>query len=369
MSTALRSRRGIDSLPRPVVTLLSSLAGIVIALLICGVMLLITGKDPIGAYRTIIETGTTGNKLLEMLKRSTPLMLSATAVAIGFKMKLFNIGVEGQYLFAALIAAEAASHISAPPVVHVAATLAVAMAAGAFWASLAAILKVTRGINEVISTIMLNFISLSVMQWLFDNYMRDDSDGGLNVKTTVIAPSGRIPDIVAGRLNGTWLIALFVVFVYWLVIFRSTFGFRLRASGLNATAAQTAGIAASKMIIIAMLLSGSVAGLVAMQSVLGENFGYGPTATPTQFGFAGIAVALLGRNHPAGIVVAAMLFGFLDSTSAVLQLSGIPNSIVKVIQAVVVITVVIVNEATSRYMDRRTAERTAAELRAEKVSA
>lgn len=355
-------------MPRSIVTLLSSLAAIFLALAICGVMLLITGKDPIAAYRTILETGLTGNKLLETLKRSTPLMLSATAVAIGFKMNLFNIGVEGQYLFAALIAAEASTHISAPPVLHVLLTLVVASAAGAFWASLAAILKVTRGINEVISTIMLNFISLSVLQWLFDNFMRDDSDGGLNVKTTEIAPSGQIPDIVDGRLNGMWLIALVVVFGYWLLVFRSRFGFRLRSSGHNPVAARTAGIAANRMIIIAMLLSGSVAGLVAMQSVMGEYFGYGPTATPTQFGFAGIAVALLGRNHPIGIVAAAILFSFLDSTSAVLQLSGIPNSIVKVIQAVVVITVVIVNEATARYMRRATAERTAVLLRVDSAT-
>ena len=359
----------LDSLPRSAIILLSSLAAVVLALLICGLMLLVTGKDPIAAYRTILETGSTGTKLLEMLKRTTPLILSATAVAIGFKMNLFNIGVEGQYLFAALIAAESATHISAPPVLHVLVVLAIACAAGAFWASIAAILKITRGINEVISTIMLNFISLSVMQWLFDNYMRDDADGGLRVTTTEIAPSGRIPDIVDGRLNGMWLIALFVVFCYWLIVFRSKFGFRLRASGLNSKAAQTAGIAANRMIVMAMLLSGAIAGLVAMQSVLGDEYAYGPQATPTGFGFAGIAVALLGRNHPIGIVVAAMLFGFLDSTSAVLQLSGIPNSIVKVIQAVVVITVVIVNEATSRYMNRRTAEQTAAALRTEKALA
>lgn len=359
----------LDSLPRSAIILLSSLAAVVLALLICGLMLLVTGKDPIAAYRTILETGATGTKLLEMLKRTTPLILSAIAVSIGFKMNLFNIGVEGQYLFAALIAAESATHISAPPVLHVLVVLAIACAAGAFWASIAAILKITRGINEVISTIMLNFISLSVMQWLFDNYMRDDADGGLRVTTTEIAPSGRIPDIVDGRLNGMWLIALFVVFCYWLIVFRSKFGFRLRASGLNSKAAQTAGIAAKGMIVMAMLLSGAIAGLVAMQSVLGDEYAYGPQATPTGFGFAGIAVALLGRNHPIGIVVAAMLFGFLDSTSAVLQLSGIPNSIVKVIQAVVVITVVIVNEASSRYMNRRTAEQTAAALRTDRALA
>jgi simple sugar transport system permease protein len=116
------------------------------------------------------------------------------------------------------------------------------------------------------------------------------------------------------------------------------------------------------MTIIAMMLSGAVAGMVAMPSVLGEAYAYGPNATPIGFGFAGITVALLGRNHPVGIVVAALLFGFLDSTSAELQLADVPNSIVKVMQSIIVLTVVIVNEATIRRLNERTAEQARAEL-------
>ncbi|MBL6629891.1 MAG: ABC transporter permease, partial [Ilumatobacteraceae bacterium] len=111
-----------------------------------------------------------------------------------------------------------------------------------------------------------------------------------------------------------------------------------------------------RMVIAAMLISGAIAGLVAMYSVIGETYAYGPSATPTQFGFAGITVALLGRNHPIGIVIAALLFGFLDSASAVLQLADVPNSIVKVMQSIIVLAVVVVNEATIRRLNARTAE-------------
>lgn len=343
-------------------TITSSLLAVVIALTVCAALLAVTGKNPIDAYSTILETGASGNKLLEMLKRATPLIFSATAVAIGFKMNLFNIGVEGQYLFAALIAAEAGSRLEFPPVLHVSAIIVVAMIAGAAWASIAAVLKVSKNVHEVISTIMLNYIALSVIQWLFENFFRDDADGGLNVKTTLLPNSGRMPDLVTGRLNATFVIALVFIAVYWLVVYRSRFGFRLRASGLNPHAAATAGIDARRMTITALVLSGAVAGLVAMPSVLGEAFAYGPNATPTQFGFAGIAVALLGRNHPIGIIVAAMLFGFLDSTSAELQLAQVPNSIVKVMQAIIVLTVVIVNEATIRRMNIKTAEKARREL-------
>lgn len=340
-------------------TLASSLVAIVIALAICAALLLATGKNPWQAYSTIIETGMDSNKLLEALKRATPLIFSATAVAVGFKMNLFNIGVEGQYLFAALIAATVGARISLPAPLHVTVILLVAMIAGAAWASIAAVLKVGRGVHEVISTIMLNYVALSFIQWLFQSFFRDTEAEGLNVKTKLLAPSGRMPDIVDDRLGGMFIVALLTVFLYWVLVFKSRFGFRLRASGLNAGAARTSGIGANKMIVIALLVSGGIAGLVAMQSVVGEIYGYGQNATPTQLGFIGIAVALLGRHHPLGIVSAALLFGFLDSTSAELQLQEIPSSIVKLIQAITVLTVVIINEATIRWLNKRTAERTA----------
>ncbi len=345
-----------------IATVGGSLFAVVLALAICAVMLAITGKNALDAYSTIIETGTDTNKLLETLRRATPLIFSATAVAVGFKMNLFNIGVEGQYLFAALIAAEAGSWVGLPAPLHVSYILIVAMIAGAAWASIAALLKAYKGIHEVISTIMLNYIALAVIQWLFESFFREEIEGNLNVKTSILPDSARIPDIVDGRLNGMFLVALLVVAVFWVLVYRSRFGFRLRASGHNAAAASTAGISARHMIIISMLISGAIAGLVAMQSVLGEAFAYGPSATPIQYGFAGITVALLGRNHPIGIVIAAILFGFLDSTSAALQLADVPNSIVKVMQAIIVLTVVIVNEATIRRLNVRTAEQARAKL-------
>ena len=234
--------------------------------------------------------------------------------------------------------------------------------AGAAWASIAAVLKAYKDIHEVISTIMLNFIGLSVIQWLFENFFREDVEGVLNVKTEILPESARMPTFFDGRLSSVFLLALVVVAGYYVIVFRSRFGFRLRASGANPDAAQTAGISARTMIIVAMLISGAVAGLVAMKSVLSEAFAYGPNATPIQLGFAGITVALLGRNHPIGILLAAMLFGFLDSTSATLQLADIPSSIVRVMQGIIVLSVVITNEAAIRRLNVRTAERAQAQL-------
>lgn len=347
------------------ITLASSLSAVVLALAICAVLLAVTGKNPWQAYSTILHTGTEGDKLLEMMKRATPLIFSATAVAVGFKMNLFNIGVEGQYLFAALISAIVGSRINLPAPLHVTVILLVAMSAGAAWASIAAILKVTRGVHEVISTIMLNYVALSVIQWLFDTWFRDSSKSDLNVKTKILPRSAWMPDIVKGRLSSMFLIAILVVAVYWVVVFKSRFGFRLRASGLNAVAARTAGISSNRMIVSAILMSGAIAGLVAMPSVLGDIHAYGQ-GVPDGLGFAGIAVALLGRNHPVGIVAAAALYGFLESTAGALQIQHVPSSIIDVIKAIIVITVVIVNEAVTRSMNRRTAARTSSALQSAK---
>ena len=208
-------------------TLASSLLAVIIALGISAVMLFITGKDPVTAFTILTDTAQNTDKLLEMMRRATPLIFSATAVAIGFKMNLFNIGVEGQYLFAALMAAEAGSHISLPGPLHVAAILAVALISGAAWAGISAFLKVRKNIHEVISTIMLNYIALSFIQWIFNSFFRDDSVEGLNIKTTIIEESGRLPDLVEGRLNSMFIIALVVVAIFWVVVYRSKFGFKL----------------------------------------------------------------------------------------------------------------------------------------------
>ena len=343
------------------VTVASTVAAVTLALVLAGILLAVTGKNPIDAYAKMLDAGLEKNKLLEMVQRATPLMIAAVAVAIGFKMNLFNIGVEGQFLMGMFCAAVAGTYVRMPPVLHVTFCLVVAMTAGAAWAGIAAVLKVKKGVNEVIATIMLNAIALSVIDWLFQERFRYETPGNLDVKTKPLPTSAWMPDLVENRLNSFVFIALAVVALFWLVVYKSRFGFRLRASGANAVAARTAGISSNRMIITAMLMSGAVAGLAGMPSLLGNTHAYGPTR-PDGYGFNGIAVALLGRNHPFGIIVSALLFGFLDSVAGPLQIAKIPQSIVLVIKAIILITVVIVNEVVARRVAKRTADRTAAQL-------
>ena len=232
-----------------------------------------------------------------------------------------------------------------------------------------------RGVNEVIATIMLNSIALALIDWLFNDFFRYENPGNLDVRTKPLPTSAWMPTLftVTSKTDGGGsvstdvtsfvLIALLVVVAFWLLIYKSQFGFRLRASGGNAVAARTAGISSNRMILTAMLLSGGVAGLAGLPALLGTTHSYGPTR-PDGYGFNGIAVALLGRNHPAGIIISALLWGFLDATAGPLQIAKIPQSIILVIKAIILITVVIVNEVVNRKMAKRTADRTAAQLAA-----
>lgn len=349
------------------VILASSLAAVALSLVVGALVLWISGKDATALFEKMYDNLTSSAKLYEMVDRATPMIIAAVAVAIGFKMNLFNIGVEGQYLMGVFFAAVIGAKIHLPAVLHIAIIFVVALVAGSMWAAIAAVLKVTRGVNEVIATIMLNALALNLIDFLFSDYFRFES-ASLDVKTKPLPTTAWFPELVTGKLSAYILVALLVAFLYWLIVFKSRFGYRLRASGVNPGAARTGGIAANRMVMASMLISGALAGLVGLKYLLGDSHAYGFTR-PEGFGFSGIAVALLGRNHPAGIVVSAMLFGFLDSLNGPLQIAKIPTSIVFVIKAIIVLGVVIVNEVVSVKVARRTADRTAAQLAVAGVAA
>jgi simple sugar transport system permease protein len=355
-------------LQRAAVTAASSILAVGVALVISAIILLVTGKDPIKAFSTLFGAAGDTRVLQGMANRATPLMISAAAVAIGFKMNLFNIGVEGQMRVALLTTAVLGAAVDLPPVLHVTFCLIVAMAAGAAWSGIAGYLKVKRGVNEVISTIMLNFIALSLVAWAFDDFFRVESPTeSLLVKTKELPTSAWMPDLVDRRLNGMLIIAILVLVVFWVLIWKTKFGFRLRASGGNSGAARATGVNPKKMIFVSMLISGAFAGLVGMRALLGDVHAYQNNLAEQQ-GFNGIAVALLGRNHPLGIFFSAMLFGFLGEASGRLQLEDIPKEITVIMTGTIVLAVVIINEAVKRWDDRRIQRKAAAALEAERAT-
>jgi simple sugar transport system permease protein len=344
--------------------LVAPILALIIAFSLAALALLLVDINPIDAYREMLAFGTTTESLIITVNNAIPLFISALAVAIGFKMGLFNIGVEGAYLLAALFAAYVGALYSLPPVLHVASILLVAMAVGAFWAWIPAMLKVKRGVHEVISTIMLNYIAFALSAYLFLNVFSADT-GGLTVATALIPETGWVPTLnpVLGwlgivpragtELHGFLIMALLLGVGYHYLINRSRFGYDLRASGVNPSAANASGVDAKAMVIKTMLISGAVAGLVGMSPLLGFYHQY-PQDFPSLLGFSGIAVALLGRNNPIGMALGALLFGFMNRASLILDLVDVPKEIVTIIQGIVVLAVVIVYEVISRYVERRT---------------
>ncbi len=278
-------------------------------------------------------------------------------------MGLFNIGVEGQYLIAAPIAAWVGGVIDLPAFFHISVMLIVAMAVGGFWGWIPGELKVRRGVHEVISTIMMNFIAIGLGAYLLINFLQEESDS-LTVASPLIPESGRLPslnpvlealgvEVRAGFELGSFLfIAIILGFVYHLLVNRSRFGFDLRASGLNPPAARASGVDPNKMIVRTMVISGAIAGLVGMERVL-DFFHQYTSDFPRLLGFNGIAVALLGRNHPVGMAFGALLFGFMDRAALILDLRGVPREIVTIIQGIVVLAVVIAYEVIARLLERR----------------
>jgi len=356
VTSSLRLRRFALLLAAPLLALAISLIAVT-------VLLLAIGNDPGEAFRTMLRTGTQPNAVVDILNKGTFLYIAALAVAIGFKMNLFNIGVDGQYRLAALVAAGVGGAPGIPGFLRLPLILLAAVLVGALWAGIAAMLKVTRGVNEVLSTIMLNSIATAATAYLLQ-------DGGLGVITgntigtrpvpeagwfpsldpiarPVLAAFGLTPS-PSKQVYGFLVVAVLLGIGFWVLVNRTRFGFDLRATGANPSAAVASGINVKRMILISMLLSGAVAGLVGMPLLL-ESSGHNYSQNfPTGIGFTGIAVALLGRNSPIGIAFAALLWAYLDVTTAPLALFGISDKLSAIMQALILLAVVVAYEVVRR---------------------
>ncbi|UGY95190.1 ABC transporter permease [Streptomyces gobiensis] len=344
----LKTTKKFDT-ERVLLAVAAPVLAIVGALAITSVIIAATGRDPFHAYSVMINFGTTPESQVWIINKAIPYYLSAAAVAIGFRMHLFNIGVDGQYRMAAFFAAVVGGALTLPGIIQIPVILITAMLVGAVWAGIAGYLKTTRGVSEVISTIMLNSIGGLIIAYFLREGRLGEREGNL-VHTPDLPASSHfftIPTAVK-PIWGTVVIAILVGIGYWFVINRTRFGFDLRAVGASETAAQASGVSVKRMVVTSMVLSGAVAGLVGMPTLLNESYNYG-TDFPVGVGFTGIAIALLGRNHAVGMVLAALLWGFLERTGIRLEFEEFAQEIVGVMQGVIVLCVVIAYELVRRY--------------------
>ena len=351
-------------------TLIAPVLAVVFAIVVTTIILIAAG-DPVGDVWATIFSAPKPRNLVNIINSGSVLYLSALAAAVGFRMNLFNIGVDGQYRIAAFVAAWVAGEAWLPGILNVLLALVVAMLVGAMWAGIAGILRVTRGVSEVISTIMLNAIATALVAFML---RRVAVGGSNNITTTPIPESSRLEgfDIIPGAVNTVYTLALVAVLAgifYWALLGKTRFGFSLRATGQSESAAVAAGISVGRMIVYSMLISGAIAGLIGMPLLFGDSHSYGVTFQPG-LGFAGIAVALLGRNHPVGIAFGALLFAFLNEQANPLQIrAGVSDEIVNIIQGVIVLSVVIAYEVVRRYNNAAEQRKVAEQLAESKAHA
>jgi simple sugar transport system permease protein len=323
------------------VALLPAIA-ILLALIVGAVLMivsspLVNGFDPtlpLTAYQALaVGSFGSGNAIVNTLVNATPLILAGLAVGIGFKAGLFNIGAYGQFLVGAVSASIVAIALNnASPAVAIPLSLLAGMAGGLLWGFIPGFLKAFTGAHEVVTTIMLNFVAIQIVSYIISGPLR-----GAEVTFARTDPivAAELP-VMIGRNGHLGLIfAAIAVPVAWWLLYRSTIGFEIRTVGANPDAARYGGMLPKWITILAMSTCGLLAGLAGAGEILGE-VGYMPASYGTTVGFDAIAVALLGRAHPVGILFAGLLFGGMQAGAGLMQVqAGIPVQMVSVLQAVI----------------------------------
>jgi len=319
---------------------------VIAALVLGGLIMLATGVsvDAIGRSFVALFVGSMGSAgaISETLTAAAPLTLAGLGIALGFRAGLFNIGAEGQVIVGGMAAVIFGFSFAGLPIfIHLPLALLAGALAGALWASIAGWLRAATGAHEVITTIMLNLIAMRLVDYLLRSPFIQ-KEGRADPISKSVLPSAELPRLFdwvdpALRIHGgIILVVLAVIFVWWL-LFRTTIGFEFRASGLNPDAARYAGMRSGLIIVLVMALAGALAGLAGANQILGvlgrasPNFSGG-------VGFDAIAVALLGRSHPFGVLLAGLLFGALQAGGRQMQVSaGVSLDLISIIQALIII--------------------------------
>ena len=354
--------------------LLAVLVAFLIAVAVGSLIVVLYGENPVTVYRAILrfvfDSPTSFGTVLSI---ATPLIFAALAVAICFKGGLFNIGVEGQFLVGMVTASWAALTLDfLPGILHLAAVLLFACLGGMAYAAVPAVLKVTTGAHEVVTTIMMNGIAVSIVAYALNGPLKfTNAPPGQNVdlRTDIFKSSALVPDLghyfgVGKSANLSWLFPLAIVasVLVWFLFRRMRLGYEARAMGSSIGSARAGGISIGTVQIKLFLISGALAGLIGMQQVLAER-GALVQNYQAQLGFTGIAVAFLGQNNPVGIVFAAILWSVLSRGETALQIdTDVPREFVIILQGILIFCVVVVYQIAKRRLARRQLQRAGAEV-------
>jgi simple sugar transport system permease protein len=322
-------------------TVMLPLLAVLLALAAGGLILLVTGYDPLQAYAAMWEGvfGSTRN-FSEVLLKATPLIFTGMGIAVAFRCGVWNIGAEGQFYAGAVAATWVGVHGgSLPGVVLAPAVLLAGFIGGGFWAAIPGWLKIRLNISEVVTTIMFNYIAIGITSYLVTGPLQEAA--GIFPQSDEIVAAAQLPRIwLPTRLHLGFILAVVLALLFTLLLFRTPLGYAIRTVGLNPGAARYAGIGVHRNILAAMLLSGGAAGLGGAVELAGLNWRLFATISPG-YGFDGIAVSLLANNNPLGTIFAGFLFGGLRAASELMQMNvRIPSVLILIIQGLVIAFVV-----------------------------
>ena len=326
-----------------------SIIAIALGLLVGAILIVISGLIgpaqaldltlPITAYSAVLEGALGGPKAIaNTMNAATPLIFTGLSVAFGFRAGLFNIGANGQLLMGAFFSAIIGSIVGIPfPIALLMAIVAGAIG-GAIWGFIPGVLKAWRGAHEVVVTIMLNSTAFLLLNLLASQVFKDP--GATFPRTPQVSPEALLPIVLADtRMHGGIILALLTAVVIWFLLFKTTLGFEIRTVGANASAARYAGIRPGAITVLTMSIAGGLAGLGGSVEILGITKSY-PAEYIVNYGFDGIAVALLGRAHPVGVVAGALLFGIMRAGAGSMQrATDIPVDIISIVQGVILLFV------------------------------
>ncbi|HUG33531.1 MAG TPA: ABC transporter permease [Anaerolineales bacterium] len=334
------ARSALDAMLIPSLSILT-------AVILGGIIIVMVRGNPFVAYFGLVQ-GSFGSAsaLSETAVWATPYIFAGLAVALAFKGGLFNIGAEGQLALGATTAALIGYAlpiwlgIDLPMIVHLPLVIIMGAAAGAFWAAIVGYLKAYTGGHEVINTIMMNYIALNSISFLLNGPMKDPNPNNVIARTPLIAESAHITPIFEGlRVHWGFVLALLAAYLVWWMLNKTTLGFEIRTVGSNPDAAKYAGINVKRIIILTMALSGMLAGLAGTFEVTGLNYRH-ELGFSIGYGFDAIAIALLGKSHPLGVVLASILFAAMRNGATRMQfLTQMPVDLISMLQALILLLV------------------------------
>jgi simple sugar transport system permease protein len=330
---------------------------VVLAFVLGSLLVLGIGQDPVALYARLLDSiFGSAYGCGQVLFKATTLIGTGLAVAVGFRAGLFNIGVEGQMLLGGLAGAACGLGLGAgvPAVIAAPAVLLAAALGGALWAAIPALLRAWLGVHEVINTIMLNFVAAALASWILVEKLavfESVHTAEIPAAARLARLEGIVPALRGAPVNLALGLQLLLCLGCGLALWRTRWGYEVRAMGLSETAARSAGIPVRRRLVEAMCVSGALAGMAAANFVQGYKY-YFEAGFTADAGFRGIAVALLGNSHPAGVVPAALLFGALDRGGFVIN-ALVPKEFVDILQALVLLLVIVMARRARLVLQRR----------------